>query len=128
MSGLTPTGRTLIQLMTTAPRGPKREGLFALWLTVRVIEDLGLDPPPAERIHRRRVSLLERRLSSLALPSQLRRGLAGAVEGLREGNRAMVPVLLNQLVAPTKEAIGPEAAEALMKGARKRREERGERK
>jgi hypothetical protein len=128
MSGLTTTGRTLIQLMNCAPRGPKSEGHFALWLTVRVIEDLSLEPPPGERILRRRVSSLERRLSSLALPSQLRRGLAGALETLREGSRAMVPVLLNQLVAPTKEAIGPEAADALSKGARKRREERGERK
>jgi hypothetical protein len=121
MSALTPAGRSLIQLMSAAPRGPKREGLFALWLTVRVIEDLALDPPPAERIHRRRVAALERRLSSLVLPAPLRRGLTGTLHSLRDADRTAVASLLAQLAAPARDAVGPEAGDALAKAARARR-------
>jgi hypothetical protein len=120
MSGLTTAGRALIQLMAAAPRGPKREGLFALWLTVRVIEDLALQPPPSDRVHRRRVSALEHRLSSLALPAPLRRGLTGALHALRDADRAAVPSLLSQLAAPAREAVGTEAAEVLSRAGRRR--------
>ncbi len=118
MSVLTPAGRALIQLMSSAQRGPKREGLFALWLTVRVIEDLGQTPSPPERAHRRRVTALEQRLSSIALPSPLRRGINGTLHALREANRTDISTLLSQLAAPTREALGPEAAEILLRTSR----------
>ena len=121
MSGLTPAGRAILQLMEAAQRGPKREGLFALWLTVRVIEDLGQTPPPPERAHRRRVSALEQRLSSLALPAPLRRGIAGTLHALREAGRSDASTLLSQLAAPTREAVGAEAAEVLVRAAREKK-------
>ena len=80
---LTPATRGLIDLMRSAPRGPRRDGLFALWLAVHVAEDLGLATGTAERAYRRRVALLEQRISSLALPLALKRGLARMIEGLK---------------------------------------------
>ena len=124
MSALTPTGKGLIQLMGAAPRGPKREGLFALWLTVRVIEDLGQSPAPPERGHRRRVTALEQRLSSQALPGPLRRGINGTLLALKEADRPQVPALLSQLAAPAREAIGPEAGDLLLRAAREQRPRR----
>ena len=118
MSALTPAARSLIELMGATPRGPKREGIFALWLTVRVIEDLAQTPPPLERNHRRRVASLEHRLSSLTVPAPLRRGLTGALIALRDADRAGVPSILLQLAAPTKEGVGAEAADTLIKAAK----------
>jgi hypothetical protein len=124
MSGLTSAGRAILQLMEAAQRGPKREGLFALWLTVRVIEDLGQQPPPPDRAHRRRVTALEHRLSSLALPSPLRRGIAGTLHSLKDAERSDVSTLLSQLAAPTREAVGVDAADVLTRAAREQRQRR----
>jgi len=118
MSVLSPTTRALVALMTEAPRGPKREGFFALWLTVRLIEDLELDPPQPERAFRRRVTLLEQRLSSLTLPHPLRRGLVGALATLRQATGSETSSLLHQLTTPVRDALGPEAAEVLAKAAK----------
>ena len=118
MSGLTPAGLALVQLMAAAPRGPKREGLFALWLTVRVIEDLPLQGVQVDRAFRRRVTLLDQRLSSLALPPPLRRGLTGALTRLREASRSEAGQLLSLLAGPARDAIGPEASELLHKAGR----------
>ncbi len=122
MSPLTPATRQLVDLMGTVPRGPKRDGLFALWLTVRVIE--GFDPPNPlpDRASRRRVGLLERRLSSLSLPPALRRGLALAIGILKQEGQPPDPAaLMGQLIGPTRDGLGTEAAEALQKAARGRR-------
>lgn len=122
MSVLTPTTRQLVELMIAAPRGPKRDGLFALWLTVRVLEDFDLPNPLPDRASRRRVGLLERRLSSLTLPPTLKRGLSGTIAILKDEARAAeVAALLAQLVAPTRDALGSEAGEALQRAARSHR-------
>jgi len=71
MSGWDPDATSLLGLLPQTGRGPRREGIFALWLTVRVAQDLLRDPPP-ERAHRRRLQALEHRLSSLTLPPPLR--------------------------------------------------------
>ena len=84
MNGWDPAASALLALLPQVGRGPKRGGIFALWLTVRVAQDLLLDPPPAERAQRRRVQALERRLSSLTMPPPLRRALGAAVSQLRE--------------------------------------------
>ena len=63
MSGWDPAATALLSLVSRTGRGPKQGGLFALWLTLRVAQDLLLDPPLLERSHRRRVQALERRLS-----------------------------------------------------------------
>jgi hypothetical protein len=113
VNGWDPAACALLTLLTNAGRGPKRGGLFALWLTLRVAQDVLLNPPPQERAHRRRVQALERRLSSLPMPVPLRRALATAVSQLRELRPESVAQVLSQLVAPARETGGSEAGEAL---------------
>jgi hypothetical protein len=122
MNGWDPAATALLTQLTQTGRGPKRGGLFALWLTLRVAQDLLLDPPPQERTHRRRVQALERRLSSLTMPPPLRRALAAAVGQLREVRRDSVPQILSQLVAPARETEGDEAGDALALAVRQARQ------
>ena len=122
MNGWDPAASTLVALLPQVGRGPKRGGIFALWLTVRVAQDLLLDPPPAERAQRRRVQALERRLSSLTMPPPLRRALSAAVSQLREARPETAAQVLSQLVAPARETGGAEAGEALALAARQARQ------
>ena len=122
MNGWDPSATALLSLLAQTARGPKRGGLFALWLTVRVAQDLLLDPPPLERAHRRRLQALERRLSSLTIPPPLRRALAAAASQLREGRPETVAQVLSQLVAPARETGGTEAGDAVAVAARKARQ------
>ena len=121
MNGWDPAASALLALLTQVGRGPKRGGIFALWLTVRVAQDLLLDPPPAERAQRRRVQALERRLSSLTMPPPLRRALSAAVSQLREVRPETAAQVLSQLVAPARETGGTEAGEAVALAARQAR-------
>ena len=89
----------LLELLPRAARGPRRDGAFALWLTLRVAEDLLLQPPLAERASRRRLQALENRLSSLTLPPPLRRALAAVQRAARD-------------------TVSPEAADAVQRAAR----------
>ncbi len=108
----------LVEHLARTARGPKRDGVFAVWLVLRVAEGLlGADPLP-ERGHRRRVAALERRLSSLTLPTPLRRALAAAIATLREGGATGAVETLTQLVAPVRETLGPSVAEAVARAAR----------
>ncbi len=118
MSLLSPGGAALVELMGETPRGPRREGVFALWLTLRVAEDLLLTPPQADRAVKRRVAALERRLSSLSLPAPLRRALVAALAELNEPRREKAAQVLQLLVAPAREALGSDAAEILGRAAR----------
>ena len=122
MSGWDPAETALLSLLTQTNRGPKRGGLFALWLTLRVTQDLLRESPPPERAHRRRVQALERRLSSLSMPPPLRRALVAAVNQLREIRADSVPQVLSQLVAPARETGGTEAGEALALAVRQARQ------
>ena len=126
MNGWDPAESTLVSLLTQTGRGPKRGGLFALWLTLRVAQDLLLDPPLQERAHRRRVQALERRLSSLTMPPPLRRALASAVAQLRDVRPEAVAQVLSQLVAPARETGGSEAGEALALAVKQARQSSGE--
>lgn len=108
----------LLALQPQFERGPKREGGFALWLTVRVAIDLGLNDAPPDKADRRRVALLADRLAPLAVPRPLSRGLLAALGHLEEGTAAGARIALAQLVAPTRDALGPEAAEAVAQAAR----------
>ena len=121
MSGWDPAATALLGVLPQTARGPRREGIFALWLTVRVAQDLLRDPPPADRAHRRRLQALEHRLSSLTLPPPLRRALAAAIKQLAETRPETAAQVLSQLVAPAREAGGPEAGEALAQAARSAR-------
>lgn len=108
----------LVELLPRTGRGPRREGVYALWLTLRVAQDLLLDPPLAERAIRRRLTALDARLSSLTLPPPLRRALTAALQQLREGGQAAVPLVLSTLVAPARDSAGTDAAEAVQRAAR----------
>ena len=117
MTAWDPSAGALLALLPQTGRGPRREGIFALWLTLRVALDL-VGEPPAERAHRRRLVALEHRLSSLTLPPPLRRALAAAISQLRDASAETAVQVLSQLVAPAREAGGPEAGEALAGAAR----------
>ncbi len=121
MNGWDPAESALLALLPQVGRGPKRGGIFALWLTVRVAQDLLLDPPPPERAQRRRVQALERRLSSLTMPPPLRRALGAAVSQLREVRPETAAQVLSQLVAPARETGGAEAGEAVALAAKQAR-------
>ena len=122
MSDWDPAASALLPLLAQTARGPKRGGLFALWLTVRVAQDLVLDPPLQERAHRRRLQALERRLSSLTMPPPLRRALASAVNQLRDARPETAGQVLSQLVAPARDTGGSEAGDAVALAARKTRQ------
>ena len=52
----------LLQQQEALPRGPRREGTFAVWLLARVALDVGRANADTDRAERRRLALLERRL------------------------------------------------------------------
>ena len=117
----TPCEERLIALIAEAARGPRRDGLFALWLVLRSAEAL-LPPVPVNgRNHRRRLQALQSRLGSLALPAPLRRALLAARHHLEPGTPAAAAVVLSQLVAPAREVLGTEAGDAVAIAARSAR-------
>jgi hypothetical protein len=112
----------LVRLLARTARGPKREGIYALWLTVRVTQDLMATPPVAERAQRRRVQALEHRLATLTLPPQLRRALAAALLQLRNPRPDTAADVLAQLAAPARDGAGSEAGDVLATAAKAARE------
>lgn len=101
--------------LADSPRGPDRDGTFALWLVVRAA--LGAAPPqtPAPG-HPERLKAVAARLRSLNAPGPLRRSLAAAIADLQ---RATAPaVVLSHLVAPTAETLGRRLAEGVAAAAR----------
>lgn len=112
----------LVRLLAGTARGPRREGIYALWLTVRVTQDLVATPPVPERAHRRRVQALEHRLATLTLPPQLRRALSAALLHLRNPRVETAADVLAQLVAPARDGAGAEAGDVLAAAARAARE------
>jgi hypothetical protein len=118
MTDWDPSATALLGVLPGTARGPRREGIFALWLTVRVAQDLLREPPGADRAHRRRLQALEQRLTSLTLPPPLRRALAAAISQLREPRPETAAQVLSQLVAPAREAGGADAGDALAQAAR----------
>ena len=123
MTAQDPATETLLRLMAGRGRGPEREGLFALWLVVRVLGTLA-SAPLSDRTTRRQIAALEHRLSSLTLPPPLHRALASCLLALKEPSPALAPILLAQLVAPARDGAGPEAAAAVALAARLAREAR----
>jgi hypothetical protein len=116
---------SLLALQRQFERGPKREGAFALWLTVRMALELGLNPEAPDKADRRRVVLLGQRIAPLAVPRSLSRGLTAALSHLEEGTAPGARIALAQLVAPTRDALGADAAEAVAQAARLVHEHRG---
>jgi len=118
MTDWSPPLLALLALQRQFERGPKREGAFALWLTVRIAIDLGMNEAAPEKADRRRVVLLGQRLAPLAVPRTLSRGLVAALGHLEEGTAAGARIALAQLIAPARDALGPDAAEAVSQAAR----------
>jgi len=116
----TPAEGRLLALVGAAVRGPKRDGLFALWLVLRTAESL---PPRAvsAKNHRRRLQALETRLASLALPTPLKRALSAARQHLEPATPSAAALVLSQLVAPAREVLGSEAGDAVAVAARSAR-------
>lgn len=109
--------RLLAELAASA-RGPRRNGLFAVWLVVRHCD--GSLPPTAigEEASSQRLGGLEHRLSSLSVPAPLRRAFPACLRELRAGQPSRIPVALQQLAAPVREGIGNPAADAVLGAAR----------
>lgn len=122
MIGWDPAATALLELLPRTARGPRRDGVFALWLTLRVARDVRNGSTVLERAHRRRVDALEQRLSSLAVPPPLRRALAAAVAELVHPDPLRAARALTQLIAPARETAGPDAAEAIALAARSARQ------
>jgi hypothetical protein len=118
MLATTSAEERLIGLVADAARGPKRDGLFALWLVVRAAEALLPPCPVSSKNHRRRLQALEARLGSLALPAPLKRALAAARHHLEPATPAAAALVLSQLLAPAREVLGTEAGDAVNVAAR----------
>lgn len=115
---MTASEARVVALVAEAERGPRRDGLYALWLVLRSAEALLPPDPISLKNHRRRLVALENRLGGLALPAPLKRALSGARAQLEPGTSAAAAVVLAQLVAPTRDVLGPEAADAVAAAAR----------
>jgi hypothetical protein len=121
MKGTSAAEERLVALVAAAPRGPRRDGLYALWLTLRVAEALLPPAPVSPKNHRRRLQALEHRIASLALSAPLKRALAAARTHLDPATPRAAALVLAQLVAPARDVLGPEAADAVavaVRGAR----------
>jgi len=110
---LAPTEQLLVDHLQTTPRGPRRNGIFALWLLVRVCD--GLLPPStlSQRANRRRIEGLKKRFSSLTVLPPLRRALNGSIGELERETPDAAFLALGQLVAPVQDALGSRSSEAL---------------
>lgn len=116
MSG-TDSADPLLEILAASARGPRREGLFAVWLTARVALGQGMEPPLPERAQRRRIEALERRLARLSLSPPLRRALAGTLALLRDPGTRTAAIALQQLTAPVRETLGVEAADVVARAS-----------
>jgi hypothetical protein len=108
----------LVDCLQAAVRGPRRNGLFALWLLVRVCDDALPPTPLSGRAQRRRLDALVKRLSSLSLPPALRKALIGSIGELTEGADDAVVAALRGLVEPAHESVGQDAADAIAQALR----------
>ena len=114
----TPSEERIIGLIARAARGPERDGLFALWLVLRVAEGLLPPSPVSGRGHRRRLQALQGRIATLALPAPLQRALTAARVHLEPATAEAAALVLAQLVAPAREVLGAEAGDAVALAAR----------
>ncbi|MCZ6915951.1 MAG: hypothetical protein O7I93_04160 [Gemmatimonadetes bacterium] len=108
----------LSDMLHAAVRGPRRNGLFAVWLVLRACGDLLPPNRVSDRGHRQRIANIAGRLHSLSLPAPLRKALAGSIHQLSEGTAAAASIALRQLVAPVGETLGPASADAIARAAR----------
>jgi hypothetical protein len=106
--------KRLIDTLQVTVRGPRRNGLFALWLFVHVCDDALPPDRLTGRAQKRRLDALERRLSSLSLPPSFRKALTASVRAVAEDRGEPVVAALTRLVDPAREALGKQAADAVV--------------
>lgn len=114
---MTETERRLVTALAAEARGPRRNGIYAVWLFARVAEGVLPPDPLTPKSHKGRVDALQRRLSSIALPAPLRRALAGSLRLVTEGTPRSAATALSQLVTPAQETLGSAASDALAQAA-----------
>lgn len=124
MTGSPATTR-LAELMARAARGPRREGVYAVWLVVRAAEDRLREPPVPAKLLARQLQALTHRVATLTPPAPIRRGVASALALLADGGEDAAAAALHQLTAPARDALGPEVADVLHGAARAARAPRG---
>ncbi len=105
--------KQLCEQYAATARGPKRNGLFALWLLLRVAGDMGPPYPFTDRAHRRRSDALVMRLTSLTLPSPLRSPLREAARNLGDRSTSNVALILGGLAPLVRDTLGSQAAVAI---------------
>lgn len=103
----------LTMQLAAAARGPRREGLFALWIVVRAAADAAVQFAVEPALWPLRHEALVQRLSSLALSAPLRRALSAAVGMLATPSAANGALVLAHLAAPVRDVLGAAAAEAV---------------
>ena len=107
----------LCEQFAAEARGPKRNGLFALWLVMRVAGDTLPPHAVTERAHRRRSEALVKRLASLTLPGPLRTPLHDAASALGERSTTDVRHLMSELVPTVRQTLGSQAANVVAAAA-----------
>jgi hypothetical protein len=103
----------LIDCLQSAARGPRRNGMFALWLLVRACDDTLPPMTLSGRAKRRRLEATVKRCSSLSLQPTLKRAITRSIAELNSGTNGSVVAALQELVEPARECLGEEAAKAL---------------
>lgn len=104
-------------VLAQSPRGPDRDGVFALWLVVRVALGAAAPGAPPAR-HAERLRALQHRLRSLTLAAPLKRALAAALADLAPARTVAPAIVLGHLVAPAAETVGRPVADAVAAAAR----------
>src|SRR5690349_13044341 len=116
----------LTELMARTARGPRREGVYAVWLVVRAAEDRLATPPIADKLLARQLEALTHRIATLTPPAPIRRGVASALALLAEAGPDSPAAALSLLTAPARDALGTEVADAVHAAARAARSSRPE--
>src|SRR5512140_1060368 len=102
--------------LSQSPRGPQRDGVFALWLVVRAALSTGGAGGAGHQAERLRA--LQRRLKSLNAPAPLRRSLVAAIADLAAPRPVAPAIVLSHLVAPAADTVGKPVADAIAAAAR----------
>ncbi len=103
----------LIAQLQNEVRGPTRNGIFALWLFLRVCDGILAPHPLSNRARKRRLEAVEQRLSSLSLQPLLRKTLLGTLGELSSATKDSVVTSLQILTIPARDSLGTGVAEAV---------------
>lgn len=110
--------RELLEALAVSRRGPKRNGIFGVWLFLRVCDGISPPDPLNIRAHRKRIRQLELRLSSLSLSPVLRKAISNSFGYLEEGDAAGAARALREVAQPAGDVLGRDVEQALLRGAR----------